>query len=520
MFSVLPSRIQIKGNIPNISTSEKSEFGLFEYLKVNNYIKEIKMSKEIDDKKPSGLRGKVVSIFGAVTDSATPQAVGQEFIEKARSVPLIGVAKKLTDCPDCGARHQSVCLKKIERCKCVSCAEGLEGSLEELITTFDEERYMYDEEALKITCAVTIANFFQDTTPVWLILIGASGSGKTDFLEIFRGHDKTQFESKMTGQTLFSGKKGVPHKIWQFNDKCIFVKDLAPMQGGSGDDLKNLFGYLRDAYDGNVDVSWGSGQADAHWEGKFGLVAASTFAIDAELWRFSALGERWIRVNLISSTEITETLTHSANSNRYGQGESMARLRVKAHAFLNTLIAKAQNVSALNPIEFREELLRRVEGIAIVGAKLRTPVRMTQAGKYIQSNQPEEPTRLVKQLRTLAESSAILNDREHVTVDDMELVLRVAYDGISNRRQRILRALLEGKTSTRGIAEYIGGGKGTIARELEMLQEIKVVQHKDGKWTLLPSIENQIDASGLVPRIMKTDLSWEQELEDWDNERN
>ena len=470
--------------------------------------------KNSEDKKSSGLGGKIISIFGGVTDSNTPQTVGQSEIEKARSVPLIGVAKNLSDCPDCGSRHKSVCLRKIEKCKCVACVDGLEGSLEALIATFDEERYMYDEEGLEIVCAATIANFLPESVSVWLVLIGASGSGKTDFLEIFRGHDKTQFESKMTGQTLFSGKKGVAHKIWQFNDKCIFVKDLAPMQGGSGDDLKNLFGYLRDAYDGNVDVSWGSGQADAHWEGKFGLIAASTFSIDAELWKFSALGERWIRVNLMSSNEITETLTHRANNNRYGQGEVIALLREKAHAFLNTYIAKAQTISAENPIEFREELLNQVERIAIVSAKLRTPVRMNSQGKYIQSNQPEEPTRLVKQLRALAESSALVHDRKDVTVEDMKLVLRVAYDGITNRRQRILRALLEGKTSVREIAEYVGGANGTIERELQMLQEIKVVEHKIYVWSLNAFIQEQIESSGLVSRILKTDLSWEQDVDD------
>ena len=185
------------------------------------------MADENDgDKKQSGF-AKVISIFGgAVTDSNTPHTVVQSAknqLEKAKSVRLSGVAKKQSDCPDCSARHKSVCVKRIEKCKCVACAEGLDCSLEELIACFDEERYMYDEEALRIICAVTVANFLPDAVPVWLIFVGASGGGKTDILEIFRGHDKTQFESKMTGQTLFSGKQGVGHKIWQFNDPVSYT---------------------------------------------------------------------------------------------------------------------------------------------------------------------------------------------------------------------------------------------------------------------------------------------------------
>ena len=476
------------------------------------------------DKNKSGL-GKVISIFtGAVTDSNTPHTVGQDAknqLEKRRSEPLAGVAKKLSDCPDCGNRHKNVCLRKLEPCNCTACAEGLECSLEELVASFDQERYMYDEESLRIVRAVTVANFFPDSPPVWLRFGGASGGGKTDILEIFRGHDRTQFESKMTGQTLFSGKQGVAHKIWQFNDKCIYVKDLAPMQGGSSDDLKNLFGWLRDAYDGNVDASWGSGQADAHWEGKFGLVAASTFAIDAEMGRFAALGERWIRVNLTGSDEITETLTNRARLNALVGASSRERMQEKAHAFLNSLIAKAQKVSSENSIECSEELAKQIEQIAIVGAKLRTPVRMTSQGKYLQSAEPEEPTRLVQQLITLAQSSALIHERDPVTNDDIDLVLRVAHDGISNRRQRILRGLLEGKTGTREMARHTGIGQGTCERELEMLQEIKVIARgDDNEWSLSAFIEESIKDSGLEPSIMNTDLNKKQKLDDFENQQN
>ena len=113
----------------------------------------------------------------------------------------------------------------------------------------------------------------------------------------------------------------------------------------------------------------------------------------------------------------------------------------------------------------------------------------------------------------VAESSALLRDRDHVTTQDVEMVLRVAYDGILPRRRRVLRALLEEKTGVREIARHIGVSVNTTTRELEMLQQIKVVirddsERKYSKWRLRDRIAEVIGDSGLTMRILKTDLSW------------
>jgi hypothetical protein len=63
------------------------------------------------------------------------------------------------------------------------------------------------------------------------------------------------------------------------------------------DELREILAELRVTYDGYVSKSWGTGQTKT-WKDKFGLIAASTNALDKKWKLYSKLGERFIRVNL------------------------------------------------------------------------------------------------------------------------------------------------------------------------------------------------------------------------------
>jgi len=435
-----------------------------------------------------------------------PDSVGQN---GSGVSPKEGVSPDIKDyleCPHCTVHHKGVCVVKNNPCACDSCKNGKKMSLAELIEEFEAYRYLYDREALEVACASMIANFIGDTYPVWLLLIGRSSGGKTQFLELFRNHDKTQFESKMTGKTMFSGLEGAKDKIFEFNDKIVIIKDLAPMQAGKNEDLKEIVLVLRDAYDGEGDWAWGSNKPDVHWEGKFGLVAASTTAIDIDMWKFKALGERYIRVDLTDNDEIEDNLAEIAVQDRQGIKAGKA-LRLAGCAFLNKYILEAEKFNADNLIEIREDKLEQIKLMCQAGALLRTGVNTQGDRKTIVATEPEASPRLIHQMRTLCEGLAIINDRDHVNEHDIQLALRVSYDGIPRRRRKVLKALLAGLSGTNEIASFIGSNSTTTSRELQELQEINAVNKVGGKWELRERVEEWIEMSGLVRRIMATDLT-------------
>ena len=435
-----------------------------------------------------------------------PDSVGQNGSGVSPEEEVSPYIQGYLECPHCTVHHKGVCVVKNNPCACDSCKNGKKMSLAELVEEFEKYRYLYDREALEIACASMIANFIGDAYPVWLLLIGRSSGGKTQFLELFRNHDKTQFESKMTGKTMFSGLEGAKDKIFEFNDKIVIIKDLAPMQAGKNEDLKEIVLVLRDAYDGEGDWAWGSKKADVHWEGKFGLVAASTTAIDIDMWKFKALGERYIRVDLTDNDEIEDNLADIAVHDRKGIRAGKA-LRLAGCAFLNKYIPEAEKFHADNLIEISEEKLEQIKLMCQAGALLRTAVNTSGEKKTILPTEPEASPRLIHQIRTLCEGLAIINDRDHVNEHDIQLALRVSYDGIPTRRRKVVKALLAGLSGTNEIASFIGSNSTTTSRELQELQEINAVNKVGGKWELRERVEEWIEMSGLVRRIMATDLT-------------
>ena len=69
--------------------------------------------------------------------------------------------------------------------------------------------YIHDEEAVDIVLSAAVANFLQGD-PLWLLLVGPSGGGKTALLNMFTGSELSEPISKFTKNTLLSGDMNLP----------------------------------------------------------------------------------------------------------------------------------------------------------------------------------------------------------------------------------------------------------------------------------------------------------------------
>ena len=125
--------------------------------------------------------------------------------------------------------------------------------------------YIGDAEALDMILATAVAIFLKGD-PLWTLVVGPSGGGKTELLSIFADSDDAMMLSKLTPHTLLSGLKTVQpgtDLIFQLNDKLLVIKDLAPILESGQDQQREIFSDLRDAYDGRVVKAWGSGKDSA-----------------------------------------------------------------------------------------------------------------------------------------------------------------------------------------------------------------------------------------------------------------
>ena len=86
--------------------------------------------------------------------------------------------------------------------------------------------------------------------PIWLLLIGPSGGGKTELLNLFKDSDDTISISRLTENTLLSGSLDVPsgHDLLDaVKGKILIIKDLSPILELGSDAKKQILSTLRDA---------------------------------------------------------------------------------------------------------------------------------------------------------------------------------------------------------------------------------------------------------------------------------
>ena len=148
-----------------------------------------------------------------------------------------------------------------------------------------------DYTIVDIILAVVIGNLFK-TDPLWMLIIGASSTAKTELLAGLDGLPITTFISDLTTNTLISGKKDAS-LLPKLNNKIIIMKDFTTILSKRPDDLKIIMGHLREVYDGKLSKSYGTGDT-VNWAGHVGFLGASTPVYDRKHGVISQMGERFL----------------------------------------------------------------------------------------------------------------------------------------------------------------------------------------------------------------------------------
>lgn len=397
-------------------------------------------------------------------------------------------------------------------CKSCFCEEGeLEPFLtkDELIDAFGKHYLIVDREAIEIILATVVGNLIGGD-PLWMLLVGASSSGKTELLNMFIDHANTLFISKITKNTLMSGFTGIKEGndlINDMNDKMVFIKDLAPILSINAGDQGVIMSDLRDAYDGYVWKHVGAPNPETmqhlkkEWRGKFGLIGAATPAVETRMEKFAELGERYVRLDFDVDKYRIE-LAKAGIQSSGDEDESRAELQELAHSFYNGFIK--QTLEGWD-IEVPEWFSDRLANLGDVSGRLRTPVKLDRDDNPAYYPEPEVGTRVGKEYLKLAKGNALLNGRHVLNEEDYELVLRVAVDGMPKKRRRLISALYmaNDKLHQEVLSKIVEIPLTTLRREAIQMQFLNVLdtEPQSGEWYLLPHIREQIEKTGMAPRM-------------------
>ncbi len=341
--------------------------------------------------------------------------------------------------------------------------------LAECVATFREWLHMPDAGALYTVLATVAANRAPGD-PVWLLVVGPPGGGKTETINAIASQPDVFPVATLTEGALLSGvakreraataKGGLLLEIGEFG--ILLHKDFGSVLSMNRDSRAAVLAALREIYDGAWTRYVGTdGGRTLSWTGKIGLIAGCTPAIDSHHAVIGSMGERFVLYRLPATEADVQSRRAMAH---VGHEKAMRQeLAVAASAVLAT-VDTARLVAAPD-----EETIDRLVMIAGLAVRCRSAVeRESYTHEITLIPEAEAPARLALVLLRL------LNAFIAIGVDDEEawrLVRKCALDSMPATRRSAIEDLIgrPDSSTTTEIAERTTYPTTTTRRTLEDL---------------------------------------------------
>lgn len=338
-----------------------------------------------------------------------------------------------------------------------------------------------DDRVIDVVMATFVANKF-DADPLWMMITAPPSSAKTEVLTALSGHPDAHILSSLTPQTLISGKirkdGSDPSLLPLLSDKILVLKDFTTILTMYHEAKAEIFGQLREVYDGKYGKAFGTGERK-DWEGKVGLIAGVTPVIDKQSAVNQQLGERFLYYR-IPADDYRKTGVTAAR-NIFGQGAGRKKFKQLVGEFLTRFDNGMTHEFTLSE-EYEHKLVYLGGFISLARATVDRE-RHSKLVTYIP--QPEGPARLIKQLGLLGAGIAAVQEKSELDEYSYGIMKKTARDSMPAMRLKILRTLWEFEqervtcwTSTKDVARGCGIPTSTTKVCLEDLMMVGLLQQE------------------------------------------
>lgn len=316
--------------------------------------------------------------------------------------------------------------------------------VEELHKTFHKWLHLQNCDLLDVTmgCLWTV---FLPGSPLWMFIVAPPSGSKSETLMPASAWYRCHAISNVTSRGLISGYQLAggedPSLFATLNDRpsAIIIKDMTPVLTGNPVEREEIFGILRDAYDGSVQKVFGNGVRRVYEKLKFGVIAGVTPAVDA--FDSVAMGERFLKFRADKELEREDDETKASRAIMNCGVETAMRDELKA-ACIASMVGKLPPENVAKPDAEFASTVSRLAGFC---AKMRA-VAPSDKFSDIQSMSPlrEAPARLAVQFTKLAQGLSIHYGADNLNDEKvMRLVKRIAIHTPDIITMRVVQALYE-----------------------------------------------------------------------------
>jgi hypothetical protein len=340
---------------------------------------------------------------------------------------------------------------------------------------FDEEVSLPNFAPILAVLGAVAANYLPGD-PVWLGLVGPPSSAKTEILNSTALLPRMFQVGTLTVASLLSGtpkkqrdkgaKGGLLQEIGDFG--IIAIKDFGSILTLRPDTKAETLQALRDCFDGGMSRQFGSdGGKRLRWEGKLGLIFASTGVIDAHHSVISSMGDRFLLSRLVPASEgqFERALKHAGAGN--------GRMRTELAQAVGHLFAGRR----AEPRPISKDEAKSLDRVISLAVRLRGPVERDRHSRDIENIYGAEGTariglmleRLLAGLDVLGvERKQALTVVKAVAIDSVPPIRRGAYEVVCKYRD----------VETADVAIGLGLPTTTARRALEDLAAYRLVERR------------------------------------------
>lgn len=353
-------------------------------------------------------------------------------------------------------------------------------SWKQLKYKMNQELYLTNSnEACIAVCLATVVSTYVPGEPIWMFLVGPASCGKTTLIEAFGVSNMyCEAQSHLHSKVLVSGWRDGDGEdsslLPRLKRRTLLIKDFTTVVSMSHAAQDELYGLLRDAFDGTFRKQYGN-RVERHYSDiRFGFIAGVTNVIHGDCR--SSLGERFLKIHYLDEDFDEERHMMAAMDafhHKQSRGEALQRTML---GYVHHLI---QNIPEPDQLPYVNSYMRyRICNLAIMVSYLRAQVERRGDDSLLYRPAREVASRVAVQLKKLCECLMLVMNKTVADEEVYQVLRKVALDSCIPFNVELVNLLNRRPNGmTRGfIANKLQIPSTNVYRLLVDLQQLGVVQ--------------------------------------------
>lgn len=373
----------------------------------------------------------------------------------------------------------------------------------DVLAGYSKWLYLPNPDVLDVMFGTLIANRL-DGDPLWLFLMAPPGGTKTELLNTISAGPNIYSTSSITARALVSGGVmaggGDPSLIPKLDQKVLVVKDFTVVLNAPQMARDEVFGILRDAYDGKTEKDFGNGLHRTYTV-KFGFISGVTPAYEQYTEGNTSLGERFLiyKIKIPDSAIEREKYLERAAKNAGRETQMREELAAIGRAVLKHDFKVVPQVPTA--------MEKKVRALAQYTSKMRGTVTRDRFTKEITHGAYSEiGTRLVKQYTKMLFGLGMYNGLKTVDNRSYGIVKHMALSTVPQRLEQCVHYMYDEDCDnyylTSDLADMLQLPSLTTERQLENLKQLGMLEAKKSnlgkmQWKLSEDCVYLIEEAGL-----------------------